>query len=336
MNQGDGVCAKRRRWLAGIGAGVLAGLLPETGMAIDGPPEVARLRIVHGPSLCFAPNYVAEAFLRLEGFSEVEYVKIDESTAKATVEAADMGVIGGPGLLPSIDSGLPITVLAGIHMGCWELYAHNHVRAIRNLRGKRIPIVSIGSVDHAFITSIMAYVGINPRTEIDWVISGRLPESMRLFEEGKVDAFLAFPPQPQDLRLKKIGHVLVNTTTDRPWSHYFCCMLLARREFVRRYPVATKRALRAILKAADVCADQPEQAAKLLVERGHESRYDVALEVLKSLPYDAWRHVDPTDTIRFHANRLYDVGMIKMTPQKILEQGTDFRFLNEIRREMKT
>lgn len=326
--------AARRHWLAGIGAGALLGMLPNSAQSAA-PLEISRIRLVHGPFLCFAPNYVAEALLHLEGFTQVEYVKVDASTAKTMSETADLGVIGGPGLLPPIDSGLPITVLAGLHMGCWELYGQQHVRAIRDLRGKRVAIMVSKGVDHAFIASMLAYVGINPMTEVEWVISGRIGESMRLFEEGKVDAFLAFPPQPQDLRIKNIGHALVNTTTDRPWSHYFCCMLLARREFVQRYPVATKRALRAILKAADVCADQPEQAAKLLVERGYEPRYDVALEVLKSLPYDAWRHVDPSDTIRFHANRLHDVGMIKMTPQKILEQGTDFRFLNEIRRELK-
>ena len=48
--------------------------------------------------------------------------------------------------------------------------------------------------------------------------------------------------------------MVVNSVVDRPWSWYFCCMMYANREFVRKHPVATKRALRAILKAADVCA----------------------------------------------------------------------------------
>jgi NitT/TauT family transport system substrate-binding protein len=40
---------------------------------------------------------------------------------------------------------------------------------------------------------------------------------------------------------------------------------------------------------------------------------------------------DPEATLRFYALRLCDVGMIKATPQKILAQGTDWRFLNELR-----
>ncbi len=36
---------------------------------------------------------------------------------------------------------------------------------------------------------------------------------------------MGFPPDPQELRAKKIGHVVVNSNVDRPWSQYFCCML---------------------------------------------------------------------------------------------------------------
>jgi NitT/TauT family transport system substrate-binding protein len=60
--------------------------------------------------------------------------------------------------------------------------------------------------------------------------------------------------------------VVVNSSLDRPWTQYFCCMLAGNREFVRKHPVATKRALRAILKAADVCAREPERAARFLVD----------------------------------------------------------------------
>jgi NitT/TauT family transport system substrate-binding protein len=71
---------------------------------------------------------------------------------------------------------------------------------------------------------------------------------------------------------------------DRPWSQYFCCMLTGNREFVRNHPVATKRATRAILKAADLCATQPEQVARRLVDRGFTPRYDYTLQTLNDVP----------------------------------------------------
>ena len=112
-------------------------------------------------------------------------------------------------------------------------------------------------------------------------------------------------------------------------------MLAANREYAARYPVATKRVIRAVLKAADLCASAPEQAARLLVQGGFTERYDYALQTLTENPYGAWREYDAEDTIRFYALRLRELGMIKSSPQKIIADGTDWRFLNELKNELK-
>jgi NitT/TauT family transport system substrate-binding protein len=177
-------------------------------------------------------------------------------------------------------------------------------------------------------------VGLDPRKDINWVT--HLPaEAMQLLAEGKIDAFLGSPPEQQEFRAKHIGHVMVNGTLDRPWSQYFCCMVVGNGDFVQKHPVATKRALRAILKAADVCTREPERAARLLVDKGYTKNYDYALQALKEIPYGNWREHNPEDTVRFYALRLHEAGMIKSSPQKIIAEGTDWRFLNEIKKEMK-
>jgi NitT/TauT family transport system substrate-binding protein len=140
---------------------------------------------------------------------------------------------------------------------------------------------------------------------------------------------------PQEVRAKQIGHVLVNSAVDRPWSQYFCCLLIGNRDFVQKHPIATKRALRAILKAADLCAQDPARAARVLVDRQSTPRFDYALQAMQEIPYHRWREYDPEDTVRFYALRLQEAGMIKSNPQKIIAQGTDWRFLNELKRELK-
>jgi NitT/TauT family transport system substrate-binding protein len=112
-------------------------------------------------------------------------------------------------------------------------------------------------------------------------------------------------------------------------------MVAGNREFVSQHPVATKRALRAILKATDVCALEPERAARFLVDEGYTLRHDYALQVMQELPYNRWREYDPEDTMRFYALRLHEAGMIKSSPQKLIAQGTDWRFLNALKKEMK-
>jgi cytochrome oxidase Cu insertion factor (SCO1/SenC/PrrC family) len=45
--------------------------------------------------------------------------------------------------------------------------------------------------------------------------------------------------------------------------------------------------------------------------------------------------LDPEDTLRFYALRLHEAGMIKSGPQKIIADGTEWRFLDELKRELK-
>jgi hypothetical protein len=52
--------------------------------------------------------------------------------------------------------------------------------------------------------------------------------------------------------------------------------------------------------------------------------------------YDTWRQYDPEDSLRFYALRMQETGLIKGNPQTIIAEGTDWRFLNELKRELKT
>src|SRR4029450_5760267 len=115
----------------------------------------------------------------------------------------------------------------------------------------------------------------------------------------------------------------------------FCCMVYANREFVRKHPMATKRVLRAILKANAICSLEPERVARFLVDAGYTRTYEYALETIKDIGYNRWREYEAEDTIRFYALRLQEAGMIKATPQKLIAQGTDWRFLNELKKGLR-
>jgi NitT/TauT family transport system substrate-binding protein len=319
----------RRDFLAGVsGMGAAAALGPRLAAA-EPPPETTRVRFEHFPAACLAPQYVAEELLRAEGFTDVQFIKVVDP--KKT--PVDFFTTDPPNIATLVDRGRPLVVLAGLHAGCYELFGTNQVRSIRDLKGRTVAVPG-ETGRRVFVAAIAAAVGLDPDKDITWVIrpSG---EGMQLFAEGKVDAFMGYPPEPQELRAKKVGRVLVNTLTDRPWSQYFCCMLVTRREFVDASPVATKRVLRAVLKAADICAQEPERVARLAVERGLAQHYDYALQLIKELGYRQWRQYDPEETIRFYALRLREANFIKNSPQKIIAQGTDWRFLNELRKELK-
>jgi len=326
----------RRRFLGGIAATTaLTTLGRPRPAAAELPPETTRLRLAQISGICVAPQYVASELLLLEGFKEVQYVTIPDTNTYSSFASGDVDLsmaFVAPFLL-QVDAGLPVVLLAGVHVGCFEVFGNPGIRAIRDLKGKRVGIPALETAHHLFLSSMAAYVGLDPR-DIDWV-THKTADSAELLAAGKLDALIGFPPVPQELRAKRIGQVIVNSSVDRPWSQYFCCTLTARREFVQRNPVATKRAVRAILKATDVCALEPARAARTIVDRGFTKAYDYALATMKEIPYNRWREYDPEDTVRFYSLRLREVGMLKNNPKKILADGTDWRFLNELKKELK-
>jgi len=328
----------RRSFLTTLSSAGVVGLVrARDSYAQEAPPEITTVRLGKIYGICIAPQYVAEDLLRAEGFTDVRYVATNPgiSTALALARGEiDFTTNYAPPMAISIDAGEPITIVGGEHVGCFEVFAREGIRSIADLRGKNVGVQSIGSSQHVFLSVIAAHVGLDPAKDIHWVTSTS-PKPMELFADGKIDAFLGLPPEPQELRGRNIGRVIVNSVLDRPWSQYFCCVLAANREYIRKYPIATKRVLRAIVKAADLCASEPARVARQIVDAGFTPSYDYALQTIKEIPYVRWREYNPEDAVRFYALRLREAGMIKSSPNKILADGTDWRHWNELKRELK-
>ena len=328
----------RRRFIAGLSAAGVAGVLGSSRLARSEPAlETTSIRLSKISGICIAPQYVAEELLRDEGFTDISYVPVVAGTGAADAMARgdlDFALTFAPAYLVAIDAGAPITIIAGVHIGCFELFAREDINSIVELKGRSVGVQAFGSSPQLFLTSMATHVGLDPARDINWITSPSI-KPMDLFIQGKIDAFLGFPPEPQELRARKIGHVVVNSALDRPWSQYFCCMLAGRADYVRKYPVATKRALRAILKATDLCVAAPARAAQRIVDGGFSARYDYALQTLQELPYGKWREYDPEDTMRFYSLLLHEAGTIKSAPNKIIAAGSDWRFWTELKRELK-
>lgn len=328
----------RRQLVRGMATAGAAGALGfgRDLLAAEPPPESKRIRLTRQPVpdiACLSPMWIAEDLLRAEGFDDVQYVPRPTSTTPWDMVAAgdaDMTQADIFSVLPTLDIGKPIVALGGIHGGCYELFAAAGVQSIRTLKGKSIAVANQGR--RSFASVMVAHVGLDPRKDVTFVESF---EGVRLLTEGKVDATLGFPPEPQIMRARKIGVSIVNTATDRPWSQYFCCMAFGNREFVARHPVATKRALRAMVKAADICSNDPERVARTLLERGYFRDYEMSLQALKDIPFRRWREYDSADSLRFYALRMHEGGLIKTNPQKLLAQGTNWRPIEQLRKELK-
>ncbi|HET7731598.1 MAG TPA: ABC transporter substrate-binding protein, partial [Usitatibacter sp.] len=245
------------------------------------PPEVDTVRVVKFPSICQAPVFIAEELLRAEGFTGFTYVEAEAPGAgPGSVEVmnkglADIASFFAAPLAIAIDRGADISVLGGMHPGCFELFTRPEIKSVKDLKGKTVSVLGNESGQHVFLASIVTYVGLDPARDIRWDFNP--PEKgKQLLAEGKIDGYLGFPPDPQELRDRKVGRMLLSSTYDRPWSQYFCCMVAVNKTWRRKHPIATKRVMRAILKGGDICAADPDAGVRAFMARGFKPKLEYA------------------------------------------------------------
>jgi NitT/TauT family transport system substrate-binding protein len=300
--------------------------------------ETTTIRLPIAPAICTMPQMIVRQLLQAEGFTDIRFVTEPDAPTNGAYQLAhgdvDLMVNYASNFILALDKGAATTLLAGVHGGCFVLFGPEGAHGIAGLKGKTVGVPGFGSGADLLMSLMAAAVGLDPKKDLRWIANPK-EKPKDLYVAGKIDAFIAFPPEPQELRTRHIGRVIFDTAVDRPWSEYFCCMLAGNREFVAAHPVATKRVMRAILKATDLCAADPAQAARLLVDGGFSPRYEDALQTLQDGRYDVWREYDAEDAVRFWALRMHEAGFIESTPQKIIAENTDWRFLNDLKRELK-
>ena len=339
------------RGAAGIGLAAATGtLLPACGWGDggddkaggaepDAPLETTSIGLYSiKETQCLAALYIAEPFLREEGFTDIRYPLYKpkdflESMNQGKIEFA-LGYAAA--WIPMIEAGAPLVMLGGVHVGCWQIFGTGNITSLRDFKGKTVSVVGPKNfTDSIFMAMTLNDVGLDMQKDVK-VVNYPPAENARILSSGEVDAVVAFPPINKDLRAKGIGRVVLNSLTDPPWSNYYCCTAVTTRDFLEKHPVATKRALRATVKGADVIAKDPDGSARFLVDRGYASNFDYTCDILKEIPYNnIWRDFDPVDSVRFYALRLKRAGLIKSTPEEIIKRGTDFRFLNQLKKEAK-
>ncbi|HEY8717581.1 ABC transporter substrate-binding protein [Pengzhenrongella sp.] len=343
---------RRRTFLGAAGAALAAACAPNSSSTAAtpsqslGPPETTTIRFADTPA-CDPWYWLADPFLREEGFTDIQYGAGDPAAG-----TAEFGVFYGNTLAAAVDTSVPVVAVAGTHTGCLELWARPGINAIADLRGKtiavnRITFSTAGTTGrtatdfaYGFFVSLLAYVGMQPG-DANFVEIGPDTSIISYFVDGKADAIATGGPAGPALHGTKNnpGHVLLNSALDKPWSQNYCCLLATNRDWARANPVATKRATRAILRSIDAGKRDLRATAKAAIDAG---RYKANPAITEQVVYDVikdqsfeWRDYDPEDTVRFFTLRLTDAKLIKKTPTQIIADGTDFAYFRRLQKELK-
>jgi NitT/TauT family transport system substrate-binding protein len=178
------------------GTAALLGLKPRP-VAAEPPPETTTLKLPKTPAICAAPLYVAEELFKTEGFSDVQFLsQTDAKTYEAVAAGAlhfDQQSIGGTILL-QLDAGLPVVGLSGVHVGCFDLFATETVRTVRDLKGKTVALAELRSGRHAFLVTVLTHVGLDPHKDVNVVVQPPT-QAMQLLADRQIDALVGFPPE---------------------------------------------------------------------------------------------------------------------------------------------
>src|SRR5437660_3642432 len=162
----------RRRFLAALTASGAAGLIgPPHSKAQDGRLETTIVRIIKNFGICIPALYVADELLHAEGFTDIRYVTVESGAPTALALGRgeiDFAANYSPPQIIAIDAGEPITILAGVHVGCLELFARDGIRSIPALRGRTVGVQAIGSSPYLFLSGMASYVGLDPAEDLRW------------------------------------------------------------------------------------------------------------------------------------------------------------------------
>jgi len=299
-----------------------------------GPVETKTLRI-GAPPVCDAAYFMADRYLRDEGFTDIQFVKGDASQTMAG-GAADITSFFPSRLAAEIDAGTPVVALAGLHVGCVGLFAQPGIRDVAGLRGKTIMVRKKDPREFTFAFPVVTLLnaGIDPSHDVNIVEAPSDADMLKLFRDGKTDAFTTAVVQMDALRAEGKFAMLVDYTTDAPWSGHHCCLVTATRSFVEMSPNAARRALRAILRANVEAASDPSRGVRAMVDAGFSNQYDAVLAHDRTLPYASWRTVDPEVGVRFFAERLQQAKVVASSGDQVVRKGTDWSLLRMAKQEL--
>ena len=240
-----------------------------------------------------------------------------------------LNFIGPP--IVNIDERAPLVILAGVHAGCF--------RAVRNRSGCRRCGTSRGRRSGSqrrgrAMTRLPHRHALPTWASIRaWMSTGSLHPfaecRRRLLAEGKIDGYLGFRLRTAGAARKE-GRARGRQQCRRP-PLVPVLLLHDHREPGLRPPEPGGDEAGDARDPEDgrpLCAGTRAWRRKASWIRAGRKQYDYALQMMKDLPYGRWRDYSPEDTVRFYALRLREAGMIKSTPQKIIAEGTDWRFID--------
>lgn len=268
-----------------------------------------------GGGACGAPSYIAyeKGFFAKEGL-DVQLVSGTLDEDKTGLSTGEFTVTNGDfQWFPSIQQGMDLKIIGGLHKGCIKVVVppNSSIKSGKDLKGKRIGVDEVGGTPMSVTTVLLSKYGINPQTDVTWK-PYPLDQLTQAVSKGEVDAFAAWDPYGT-LAVNQHGYkILSDISTDPLFAGRSCCFLYASQKQIDKNPGKVAAIARAYKEADQWIQKNPEEAAKIEIDKKYVATTDLKLvtSMLKSYDYE-YTTSAAKDDIKYFVKKFRTTGFLK-------------------------
>lgn len=285
-------------------------------------------------SLCGAPIYIAyeKGFFAEEGF-DVNLISTDTETRKIGLNNGTIPIVNGDfQFFPSIEQGVNVKVVDGLHNGCikFVVLPDSDISTAEDLAGKKIGVDEIGGTPHQVASVWLEQAGISALQEDGEVTF--LPFSdgnleLEALYNGEIDVAAMWDPLGSVAEKAGKVKVIFDLSTDPAFAGKYCCFLYASGKVLEEEPEKISALLRAYHKAQEWISENPEEAVDIIIEGKYAQIEDeeLAAELVKSYSYPSEHdhssnNHDVADDVKYFVNALYDIGYLTSDPDTFADE----------------
>jgi NitT/TauT family transport system substrate-binding protein len=286
-------------------------------------------------ALCGAPIYIAyeKGFFAEEGF-DVTLISANTETKKIGLNNGAIPILNGDfQFFPSIEEGVNVKVVDGLHKGCIKFVVRpdSPIKTAADFKGKKIGVDEIGGTPHQVASVWLEKAGISAKPENGQVLF--LPFSdgsleLEALYSGEIDVAAMWDPLGSVAEKKGKVKVVFDLTTDPIFAAHYCCFLYASAKVINENPEKVAALLRAYRKAQDWIAKNPAEAVAIISDRQYSAIEDkeLAAELVNHYAYPAENQhgtagFDVEADVKYFAQALYDIGYLKTNPDQFVKNA---------------
>lgn len=286
-------------------------------------------------ALCGAPIYIAyeKGFFAEEGF-DVTLISANAESRKIGLNNGTIPIVNGDfQFFPSIENGVNVKVVDGLHNGCIKFLVRkdSSINGVEDLKGKKIGVDEIGGTPHQVASVWLEKHGISAKPEDGEVKFLPFDDGyleVEALKKGDIDVAALWDPFGSVQEKTGDYKVIFDLSKDPTFAGKYCCFLYASDKVLKENPEKIAALLRAYQKAQNWISENPEETVKIIIDGKYAeiADKDLAVDLIKQYQYPSTKDRESgkqnvESDVNYFATELYKIGYLKTKPEDFIKQA---------------